>query len=134
MEYPGSRVSFDLPRKIGKVKEALVTGSTIPTEHAPLAEPPSSSRFFWEDRLSSQVSFEQGQGDFRISVHISLVYGWYKMINFVLHYSIPFEFFGNFNFPEKCSRLHSNAGHKKGEFDCLFYLRKYCCSLAFSKK
>ena len=34
MSYPASRVSFDLPRKIGKRKETLLTACTNPIEHA----------------------------------------------------------------------------------------------------
>ena len=34
LHYPASRVSFDLPRKIGKREETLLTASTIPIEHA----------------------------------------------------------------------------------------------------
>ena len=44
--YPASRVSFDLPRKIGKKKETLLTACTIPIEHAPksnVTEPQAAS-------------------------------------------------------------------------------------------
>ena len=34
-EYPTNRVSFDLPRQVGKRKEPLPTSSTIHIEHAP---------------------------------------------------------------------------------------------------
>ena len=34
-EYPANRVSFDLPRQVGKRKEPLPTSSTIHIEHAP---------------------------------------------------------------------------------------------------
>ena len=33
--YPASNLSFDLPRKIVKRKETLLTACTIPIEHAP---------------------------------------------------------------------------------------------------
>ena len=33
--YPASRVSFDLPRQIGKRKETLRAASRFPIEHAP---------------------------------------------------------------------------------------------------
>ena len=34
-EYPVNRVSFDLPRLVGKRKELVPTSSTIHIEHAP---------------------------------------------------------------------------------------------------
>ena len=46
LDCPASRVSFDLPRKIGKGKETLLTACTIPIEHAPksnLTEPGAAS-------------------------------------------------------------------------------------------
>ena len=44
--YPASRVSFDLPRKIGKRKETLLAACTFHIEHAPnsnVTEPRAAS-------------------------------------------------------------------------------------------
>ena len=100
-------------------------------------------QYFWKWNvvLKFICQFEHRQQDFRVPIEISLVYWQYKAINFSLHYSI--KYFKNNNcsqifwaffsvdasfserFPEKCSTLHSNAGHYKEEFECLFHSLKY---------
>ena len=92
--------------------------------------------------LKFNVSFEH-QRDFRVPVQISQIYWRYKAMNFYLHYSIKYfknnicfpsilnlffcQLMRTFleRFPDKCSTLHSNAGHYKAKFECSFHSRKY---------
>ena len=87
------------------------------------------------------ASFEHGERDFRIPVHISLVYWRYELWIFlyITAFSISritivsqvFWIFFSVNasfserFPEKSSTFHSNAGRYKEEFECSFHSWTY---------
>ena len=74
--YPASRVSFDLPRKIGKRKETLLMACTIPIEHVPnsnVTKPRATSLIIKSSNLTQKIE-DLDCGSVRLEIDLILTF------------------------------------------------------------